>query len=197
MQRSVCIILLPLFLCTLFGSISLSYCYSDLEDSVLSVSFAVLGLDRNFTVMAPKTMMRGAKRLLEQCDAENRQNQQKIQRICSGEGFVATRTRCNRVDQVKSRRWKTVSYPEIAEVSNSNDQNITAVANENPHMITEGQYSHPFGQASYQRSKQGSIVKYEDSGDNVHECDYCNASFWFGEAVKQSSSNEPIIIIFV
>ncbi|XP_061999055.1 uncharacterized protein LOC133716360 [Rosa rugosa] len=56
-----------------------------------------------------------------------------------------------------------------------------------------GECSHSFGQASYQRSKQGLIVKYEDSSDNTYTCDHCNASFWFGEALKRSSSNAPLI----
>ncbi|XP_062005049.1 uncharacterized protein LOC133722214 [Rosa rugosa] len=57
----------------------------------------------------------------------------------------------------------------------------------------EGQSSHRFGQALYQRSRQGLIVTYQDSGDNIHVCDYCNARFWFGEANKQTSSNAPLI----
>ncbi|KAM5551743.1 hypothetical protein ABKV19_026540 [Rosa sericea] len=53
--------------------------------------------------------------------------------------------------------------------------------------------SQPFGQALYQRSRQGLVVTYEDSGDNIYTCDYCNARFWSGEAIKKSSSNAPLI----
>ncbi|XP_061994476.1 uncharacterized protein LOC133712380 isoform X2 [Rosa rugosa] len=52
---------------------------------------------------------------------------------------------------------------------------------------------HLFGQASYQRSRAGSTIRYEDSGDDIHTCNYCNACFWFGEANKQSSSSAPLI----
>ncbi|PRQ50958.1 hypothetical protein RchiOBHm_Chr2g0138981 [Rosa chinensis] len=55
------------------------------------------------------------------------------------------------------------------------------------------QYSHSFGQASYQRSRQGLIVTYQDSGDNVYTCSHCNACFWSGEALKRSTSNGPLI----
>ncbi|KAM5549909.1 hypothetical protein ABKV19_001034, partial [Rosa sericea] len=53
--------------------------------------------------------------------------------------------------------------------------------------------SQPFGQASYQRSRQGLVITYEDSGDNIYTCDYCNARFWSGEAIKKSSANAPLI----
>ncbi|KAM5579514.1 hypothetical protein ABKV19_009342 [Rosa sericea] len=59
-QRSVCIILLPLFLCTLFGIISVSYSYSDIQDSVLSTSLAVLGSNINFSAIIGENNKKGA-----------------------------------------------------------------------------------------------------------------------------------------
>ncbi|XP_040362207.1 uncharacterized protein LOC112165742 isoform X3 [Rosa chinensis] len=56
-----------------------------------------------------------------------------------------------------------------------------------------GRCSHAYGQASYQKNREELIVQYENSGDNIHACNHCNACFWFGEAIKQSSSNAPLI----
>ncbi|XP_040368295.1 uncharacterized protein LOC112192958 isoform X3 [Rosa chinensis] len=34
----------------------------------------------------------------------------------------------------------------------------------------------------------GSIIRYEDAGDNIYVCDYCDALFWLEEAIKQTST---------
>nr|XP_011465009.1 PREDICTED: uncharacterized protein LOC105351662 [Fragaria vesca subsp. vesca] len=39
----------------------------------------------------------------------------------------------------------------------------------------------PFGQAHYQRQKQGTIIEYKDFGDNTFQCVHCNAYCWRNE----------------
>ncbi|XP_061993578.1 uncharacterized protein LOC133711477 [Rosa rugosa] len=47
------------------------------------------------------------------------------------------------------------------------------------------------GQASYQKSIQGTVHDYSDVGDKIYCCCYCNALFWRNESKKQSSNNKP------
>ncbi|XP_062028399.1 uncharacterized protein LOC133744280 [Rosa rugosa] len=82
---------------------------------------------------------------------------------------------------------------EPAEKNNTLLLNQTFVNSEHSHVSHTGHCSFSFGQASYQKSRAGLIMRYEDLGDNIHECNYCNANFWSREALKQSSSNAPLI----
>ncbi|KAM5562582.1 hypothetical protein ABKV19_007921 [Rosa sericea] len=79
----------------------------------------------------------------------------------------------NKVDQgksgcsyVRSKRFKTMFTRENVEGSDESG--------------SQDQRSRLFGQALYQQGRQGLIVKYEDSGDNVYSCNHCDARFWFG-----------------
>nr|XP_011462930.1 PREDICTED: uncharacterized protein LOC101311666 isoform X2 [Fragaria vesca subsp. vesca] len=38
-----------------------------------------------------------------------------------------------------------------------------------------------FGQANYQRQKQGIIIEYKDFSDNTLQCNHCNAYYWRDE----------------
>ncbi|XP_004301603.1 PREDICTED: uncharacterized protein LOC101297450 [Fragaria vesca subsp. vesca] len=52
-----------------------------------------------------------------------------------------------------------------------------------------------YGQALYQRSCQGLVVEYKDSGDSSFQCNHCGAYFWIGEALISSvrtNNNAPI-----
>ncbi|XP_040362291.1 uncharacterized protein LOC112187398 [Rosa chinensis] len=122
---------------------------------------------------------------------------------------------------VKSKRWRTMFHSDISEASSECENVVIEDAEVAPksmmrrmnkllrqcraenHKIGEAteqgriesnrECLQPFGQASYQRSIQGLVVTYEDSGDNIYTCDYCNARFWSGEAIKKSSANAPLI----
>ncbi|KAM5549294.1 hypothetical protein ABKV19_000622 [Rosa sericea] len=183
-----------------------SFCLANIGNSVQSKFGSVLNSE-----MAPKNVTRGMKRLLEQSIAGNYE---------SGDRLDRGRTEYNRI---RSKRWKTMFHPQIAEGSNQcqnenqfrgDGENTTRALNEGLFVIREDtsgdlnqnsfsqcpqtndmtdQCSQSFGQAMYQRSKQGLIVRYKDSGDNIYKCDDCNACFWFGEAVKRSSSNASLI----
>ncbi|KAM5582269.1 hypothetical protein ABKV19_002595 [Rosa sericea] len=138
--------------------------------------------------MASKNISRETKRMLAQCD--NSQNS------------TSMRTDKSR----RSKRWKTACQQQTTEASNSfcgnNEQNSAVILNRDvsvrtvsriDNSVAEGGYSYSIGQAFYQRIRQGLATEYEDSGDNIYKCTYCNAYFWFEEAVKQSSTNAEII----
>ncbi|XP_062000159.1 uncharacterized protein LOC133717461 [Rosa rugosa] len=103
--------------------------------------------------------------------------------------------------QIKSRRskrWKQVSHSIMVEenqVGQTSNENVTVFENNDKREIAEprGERSHSYGQAFYQRTKQGSTVRYKDSGDNICTCDYCGACFWFEEAIKQTSTSKSPI----
>ncbi|XP_062016162.1 uncharacterized protein LOC133732595 [Rosa rugosa] len=76
---------------------------------------------------------------------------------------------------------------QLGEMSNQNVDIMEDRDQQEVGQITD-EYQHSYGQASYQRSRQGSAIAYEDSGDNVYTCDYCGACFWFDEAIKQTST---------
>ncbi|XP_040362567.1 uncharacterized protein LOC112168203 isoform X7 [Rosa chinensis] len=63
----------------------------------------------------------------------------------------------NQFYQVNSKRWKKMFEEQVVEGSN-------IVGDEDAFAMPEGECSVSFGQASYQRSKQGLIVPYKDSG---------------------------------
>ncbi|PRQ55081.1 hypothetical protein RchiOBHm_Chr1g0320691 [Rosa chinensis] len=93
MQKSICIVLLPLFLILILGVCSLSYCNSDIGDSVL-FKFG--------STVDSETMMRGRKRLLIQCAAGSNESKDTIEQ---------RRTKRNRVffggdeyDRINSER---------------------------------------------------------------------------------------------
>ncbi|XP_024170798.1 uncharacterized protein LOC112176900 isoform X2 [Rosa chinensis] len=149
MQKSICIVLLPLFLILILGVCSLSYCNSDIRDSVLFKFGSTVD-----SVMASETMMRGRKRLLIQCATGSNESKDTI------EQRRTRRTTRNHVffggdeyDRINSERWKTMFDPQIAEASNvcenvtgiehsdkqwrANDQNVGATLNEDPFMGLE------------------------------------------------------------
>ncbi|XP_040369338.1 uncharacterized protein LOC121051242 [Rosa chinensis] len=121
----------------------------------------------------------------------------KLRRV-SGSDLANMSMDCRR----KSRRWREASEPVLLEknqTSESHDENNQGSRNDrqknsaaySTYMIGESSYS--IGQAAYQKTKEGLIVKYEDSGDNVYNCIYCGAYFWHEEAIKQSSINAQLI----
>ncbi|PRQ29711.1 hypothetical protein RchiOBHm_Chr5g0016751 [Rosa chinensis] len=77
----------------------------------------------------------------------------------------------NQFYQVNSKRWKKMFEEQVVEGSN-------IVGDEDAFAMPEGECSVSFGQASYQRSKQGLIVPYKDSGgyncSTVHSGRYCS-----------------------
>ncbi|XP_040374076.1 uncharacterized protein LOC112196675 isoform X2 [Rosa chinensis] len=93
--------------------------------------------------------------------------------------------------QRRSKRLKGASQPVIIEQNQSlqsNDENVNTFDYDqgDPSMIvnetlfthrSSSECSHSIGQASYQITKQGLIVKYEDSEDNTYKCDCCGAYF--------------------
>ncbi|XP_040361974.1 uncharacterized protein LOC112164813 [Rosa chinensis] len=88
-----------------------------------------------------------------------------------------------------------VNQPLSLDEHSSNNNTVVPehVVNSNSLQFAEsadirGECSQSFGQALYQRTKQGSVVTYEDSGDNVYTCKYFNACFWVEEAIKQKST---------
>ncbi|PRQ38368.1 hypothetical protein RchiOBHm_Chr4g0413131 [Rosa chinensis] len=172
--------------------------------------------------MASKGISRGTKRILREYDVESRDSQEKIQQICTTQNSAVRRTESdhlcfggNEDRPVNSKRWKTLFHEQTAGVGVSAASNIHNV-------VAEGQYSHSSGQASYQKTKQGFmlqnfsncsrrnnvrancltrnniliaglIVTYQDLGDNIYICNYCNAYFWSEESLKQQSANaQPI-----
>ncbi|XP_040361628.1 uncharacterized protein LOC112203018 [Rosa chinensis] len=143
--------------------------------------------------MASKGISRGTKRILREYDVESRDSQEKIQQICTTQNSAVRRTESdhlcfggNEDRPVNSKRWKTLFHEQTAGVGVSAASNIHNV-------VAEGQYSHSSGQASYQKTKQGLIVTYQDLGDNIYICNYCNAYFWSEESLKQQSANaQPI-----
>ncbi|KAL6209886.1 hypothetical protein ACLB2K_020825 [Fragaria x ananassa] len=53
-----------------------------------------------------------------------------------------------------------------------------------------------YGQTLYQRSRQGLITDYEDSGDSSFGCDHCGAYFWKGEALANSIRTNSTVPIY-
>ncbi|PRQ56362.1 hypothetical protein RchiOBHm_Chr1g0334941 [Rosa chinensis] len=137
MQRSIWVVFLALLLILLFGVGSAFCFYPDIGSSEVSEFESVLN-----SVMAPKSVLRGTKRLLKQCATESHETREAIEQ---------RRPKSNRVsldgdqcDQVKSDRWKTMCHAaQIPEASNEcenvngfehseelfrgDDQNITEV----------------------------------------------------------------------
>ncbi|XP_040361620.1 uncharacterized protein LOC112202949 [Rosa chinensis] len=170
--------------------------------------------------MAPKMRHSKMKRLLQEHQAGDHNDRERMQEmydyqnlytsVTKAEGLTESRTsQCNNVDvfQHQKKRLRSdkgnVTAIEKERVFSNPNSNVFAseaqqcLENDCSQFVrpTEirGQATYSVGQAVYQRSRQVSTVTYEDSGDNIHTCSYCNASFWFGEALKRSSSNEPLI----
>ncbi|XP_062014811.1 uncharacterized protein LOC133731463 [Rosa rugosa] len=201
MQKILVVVLLLLFLSLLFLPVSIVYSYSDLRNSLLvdcSVSL--------HPVMAPKIASRITKRSLGRYDVQSDNNEAGILRFYDDQSLHASisgakdsllSTETNR--QIQPRKRKQVSQLALREKDESSktgerrDKRARSDQQGSTEIQNQGQCSHMFGQAFYQKSRRVSVVKYEDSGDNIYTCDHCNASFWFGEANKRSSSNAPLI----
>ncbi|KAM5578713.1 hypothetical protein ABKV19_008829 [Rosa sericea] len=111
MQRSIWVVFLALLLILLFGVGSAFCFYPDIGSSEVSEFESVLN-----SVMAPKSVLRGTKRLLKQCAVESHETREAIEQ---------RRPKSNRVflggdqcDQVKSNRWKTMCHAQNPEASN-------------------------------------------------------------------------------
>nr|XP_011462186.1 PREDICTED: uncharacterized protein LOC101300808 [Fragaria vesca subsp. vesca] len=53
-----------------------------------------------------------------------------------------------------------------------------------------------YGQALYQRSRQGLIIDYKDSGDSSFGCGHCGAYFWKGEALANNIRTNNTVPIY-
>ncbi|XP_040372866.1 uncharacterized protein LOC112186795 isoform X4 [Rosa chinensis] len=124
------------------------------------------------TNRAAKNTKRGRKKFLKQS---------------SGEKVDEGKTESS---HVRSKRLKRMFCPSITEGSNECENGSQLIDGDKD--STPGQCRRSFGQASYQRAKQGSTVRYEDFSDNSYRCEHCGARFWRGEAVKRPSSNASI-----
>ncbi|KAM5564668.1 hypothetical protein ABKV19_018973, partial [Rosa sericea] len=167
--------------------------------------------------MASDMKHRRGKRLLQQNDSEGLNRDAELETRNSSENFYTIRAQTDSggfgtaegMHQRRSRRPRRVPEPPITEKNYTSEHlnkrvkpaeenntlllNQTSVNSEDSHVSHTGHCSFSFGQASYQKSREGFIMRYEDLGDNIHECNYCNANFWSAEALKQSSSNAPLI----
>ncbi|XP_040372864.1 uncharacterized protein LOC112186795 isoform X2 [Rosa chinensis] len=129
-------------------------------------------LPTDVTNRAAKNTKRGRKKFLKQS---------------SGEKVDEGKTESS---HVRSKRLKRMFCPSITEGSNECENGSQLIDGDKD--STPGQCRRSFGQASYQRAKQGSTVRYEDFSDNSYRCEHCGARFWRGEAVKRPSSNASI-----
>ncbi|PRQ37801.1 hypothetical protein RchiOBHm_Chr4g0406721 [Rosa chinensis] len=168
MQKTFGNIFLLLFLCLLLNIILVLYCYSDLGNSLQSDSLIVID-----PVMLPNIGTTKGKRSLQQRDhyiKSERWKQVSQQDPVEGEEIVQINN--EEIDhQAKSRtskRRKQVSQPittrenQLGEMSN---QNVHIMEDRDQREVVHirDEYQHSYGQASYQRSKQGSTIAYEDS----------------------------------
>ncbi|XP_061998973.1 uncharacterized protein LOC133716283 [Rosa rugosa] len=211
MQNSICVIFIPLFLCILLTAILTSSPSIELWNSVDSSCFTI-----SDSVMASNMRYKRGKRLLQRNDGESLNHEAQIQEANNGEIFCAMTAQTDSggistdaMHQRRSKRARRVPEAAVTEKNYSSEhlnrrfqtaeQNNTLLLNEssvhyeNLDVSNTDDCSRSFGQASYQKSRKGLIMKYQDSGDNIHVCNYCNANFWSGEALKQSSSNAPLI----
>ncbi|PRQ53584.1 hypothetical protein RchiOBHm_Chr2g0168141 [Rosa chinensis] len=216
MQRSIYIVLLPLFLILLFGVSSVPSFHSDIRNSVLSKTTSISN-----SVMGPKPMFRRTKRdtsehairqrrtksncvlfgghqydearskkskTMSDVQIAERSNQsgnidgfeyydewfrnQNQNNFCMDDNGRSPSTvvaQGNQYSAINSRRWKTLSQPimtrenQLGEMSNPN---VDIMENRDQQEVVQvtDEYQYSYGQASYQRSKQGSAIAYEDSG---------------------------------
>ncbi|XP_062006831.1 uncharacterized protein LOC133723982 isoform X2 [Rosa rugosa] len=240
MQRSACIILLPLFLCTLFGVISVSYSYSAIigennKKGAYLLTFSTVH-PTQLAIMPPKSRTTRKRMLLEdyhnsvnldhhaQSRGESLSTEGDMREMTDNQPFNAAISENSFADEAtpSTRRRKKRGLHhngasknlycvenEVTDAVGQRDKQFQS-NQENPNtMINQSLFagesssnnagntivggSSFFGQASYQRNKQGVIIKYEDFGDNSFTCIHCNASFWLKEANKQKLKNAPII----
>ncbi|XP_040364365.1 uncharacterized protein LOC112170848 [Rosa chinensis] len=121
MRKSTWIVFLPLFLFLFFDIDSLFCLHSDIRNSELSKFPSILN-----TVMASKTVLRGRKRLLRQCDVDSCDSQENIQQIYTAQDSAAGANESdhlcvlgNQYRPVNSKRWRTLSYQQTGETSDS------------------------------------------------------------------------------
>ncbi|XP_062029131.1 uncharacterized protein LOC133745151 isoform X2 [Rosa rugosa] len=222
MQKSLYIIWLPLFLGLLFNVVCIFHSYSELWDSVHLVMASDIRHIRGKRLLEQNDSA-GLNRDAEIETRNNSDNfyTMRAQTDTGGfgtEGMHQGRSRRPRREKNytsehlnrRSRRRRRVE-PAITEINDTSEHlnirvepaeenntlllNQTSVNNEDTHVSHTGHCSLSYSQASYQKSREGFIMRYEDSGDNIHECNYCNANFWSGEALKQSSSNAGLLLL--
>ncbi|XP_040369418.1 uncharacterized protein LOC112184387 isoform X1 [Rosa chinensis] len=179
MQKTFANIFLLLFLCLLFNIILVLYCYSDLGNSLQSDSLTVID-----PVMLPNTGTTKGKRSLQQRDhyiKSGRWKQVSQQDPVEEEEIVQINN--EEIDhQAKSRiskRRKQVSQPIMTrenQLGEMNNQNVDIMEDRGQQEVVQitDEYQHSYGQASYQRSRQGSAIAYEDSGFTCYYNCCCN-----------------------
>ncbi|KAM5546495.1 hypothetical protein ABKV19_002431 [Rosa sericea] len=157
MQKSLHIIWLPLFLGVLFNVVCIFHSYS---------------------VMASDMRHRRGKRLLQQNDSEGLNRDAEIETRNNSENFYTIRARTDSggfgtegMHQRRSRRPRRVPEPPITEKNYTSEHlnrrvkpagknntlllNQTSVNTEDSHVSHTGHCSFSFGQASYQKSREG------------------------------------------